>query len=86
MNHELFDRFEALTFDDVVVVPAYSEVLPSEVDLTARLAADIVLAIPVVSAAMDKVTEARTAIAMARQGGIGVIHRNLTIEAQRVEV
>ena len=86
MNHELFDRFEALTFDDVVIVPAYSEVLPSEVDLTSRLAADIVLAVPVVSAAMDKVTEARTAIAMARQGGIGVVHRNLTIEAQRDEI
>jgi IMP dehydrogenase len=86
MNHELFDRFEALTFDDVVVVPGYSEVLPDTVDTAAVFAGDILLAVPLVSAAMDKVTESRMAIAMARVGGIGVIHRNLTIEDQAAEV
>jgi IMP dehydrogenase len=85
-NATLFDRFEALTFDDVVVVPGYSEVLPDAVDTSARFAADITLAVPVLSAAMDKVTEARLAIALAREGGIGVIHRNLTVEAQADEV
>ena len=85
-NDDLFDRFEALTFDDVVVVPGYSEALPDEVDTTATFAAGITLAIPLVSAAMDKVTEGRMAIAMARNGGIGVIHRNLTIEDQSAEV
>ncbi|MGD9702210.1 MAG: IMP dehydrogenase [Acidimicrobiia bacterium] len=85
-NHEFFDRFEALTFDDVVVVPGYSEVLPDAVDTSATFAADIELAIPLVSAAMDKVTEARMAIALARQGGIGVIHRNLSIADQAAEV
>ena len=77
-NDELFDRFEALTFDDVVIVPGYSETLPDTVDTTATFAAGITLAVPLVSAAMDKVTESRMAIAMARHGGIGVIHRNLT--------
>ena len=86
MNEDLFDRFEALTFDDVVVVPGYSEVLPDEVSTEATFAADIRLHVPVVSAAMDKVTEARMAIAMARLGGIGVIHRNLTIADQAAEV
>src|SRR5829696_9640849 len=85
-NNELFDRFEALTFDDVVVVPGYSEALPDEVDTTATFAAGITLAIPLVSAAMDKVTEARMAIAMARHGGIGVIHRNMPIADQAAEV
>jgi IMP dehydrogenase len=83
---QFFDRFEALTFDDVVIVPGYSEVLPDVVDTSATFAADIELAIPIVSAAMDKVTEARLAIAMARCGGIGVIHRNLTVEDQASEV
>src|SRR3954465_13832735 len=72
-----FDRFEALTFDDVVIVPGYSEVLPDSVDTAATFARDIRLAMPLVSAAMDKVTEAPMAVAMAREGGIGVIHRNL---------
>ena len=85
-NDELFDRFEALTFDDVVIVPGYSETLPDTVDTTATFAAGITLAVPLVSAAMDKVTEARMAIAMARHGGIGVIHRNLSVEAQAAEV
>ena len=66
-NDQLFDRFEALTFDDVVVVPGYSNVLPDTVDTTARFAGDIELAVPLVSAAMDKVTEARLAIAIARE-------------------
>src|ERR1700710_2017874 len=86
MNHELLDRFEALTFDDVVVIPGYSDVLPDTADTAATFAADITLAVPLVSAAMDKVTEARLAIAMARQGGIGVIHRNLSVADQAAEV
>ncbi len=85
-NDDLFDRFEALTFDDVVIVPGYSDVLPDTVDTAATFAADIVLQVPIVSAAMDKVTEARMAIAMAREGGIGVIHRNLSIADQAAEV
>ena len=76
----------ALTFDDVLVVPAASDVLPGEVDLGARLTTDIELGIPLLSAAMDSVTEARTAIAMAREGGIGVIHKNMSPEAQGREV
>lgn len=86
INFDLFDRFEALTFDDVVVIPGFSETLPDEVDTTATFAADIELAVPLVSAAMDKVTEARMAIAMARCGGIGVIHRNMSIADQASEV
>ena len=85
-NDGLFDRYEALTFDDVVIVPGYSETLPDAVDTTATFAAEITLAIPLVSSAMDTVTEARMAIAMARHGGIGVIHRNLSIEDQAAEV
>jgi IMP dehydrogenase len=85
-NDELFDRFEALTFDDVVIVPGYSEVLPDTVDTSATFAADIRLAVPLVSAAMDKVTEGRMAVAMAREGGIGVIHRNMSIADQAAEV
>lgn len=85
-NDKLFDRFEALTFDDVVIVPGYSNVLPDTVDTSARFAGDIELAVPLVSAAMDKVTEARMAIAIAREGGIGVIHRNMEIADQAAEV
>ena len=86
INFDLFDRFEALTFDDVVVIPGFSETLPDEVDTTATFAADIELAVPLVSAAMDKVTEGRMAIAMARCGGIGVIHRYMSIADQASEV
>lgn len=77
---------EALTFDDVLLVPGYAEVLPSEVDISTVLHPRLRLNIPVLSAAMDTVTEANMAIALARQGGLGVIHRNLDIEAQAREV
>jgi IMP dehydrogenase len=77
---------EALTFDDVLLVPAYSEVLPRDVDTRTRIAPGIELAIPLVSAAMDSVTEARTAITMAREGGLGILHKNLTPEDQALEV
>ena len=77
---------EGLTFDDVLLVPAESHVLPNDVSTRARLTRSIELAIPIVSAAMDTVTEARLAIALAREGGIGVVHRNLSIEAQVAEV
>ncbi len=77
---------ECLTFDDVLLVPAFSEVLPNQVDVRARLSRRIPLNIPLVSAAMDSVTEGRTAIAMARAGGIGIIHKNLTVAQQAREV
>jgi IMP dehydrogenase len=77
---------EALTFDDVLLLPGYSEVLPAEVDLSTNISRNIPLNIPLVSAAMDTVTEARTAICMAREGGIGIIHKNFSIEAQALEV
>lgn len=76
----------ALSFDDVLLLPRYSEVLPRDVSLCTRLTRRIALNIPVVSAAMDTVTEAETAIALAREGGIGVIHRNLSVDAQAREV
>ena len=81
-------RMEGLTFDDVLLVPAYSEVLPREVNLTTRFSRNIELKIPFVTAAMDTVTEAKMAIAIAREGGIGVIHKNMTIaeQAKQVEV
>ena len=77
---------EGLTFDDVLLIPAYSEVLPREVDLSTRFSRNISLNIPIVSAAMDTVTEAPMAIALAREGGIGVIHKNMSIQAQAAEV
>jgi IMP dehydrogenase len=77
---------EALTFDDVLIVPAASDVLPSNVDITSRLTTDLTLSTPLLSAAMDSVTEARTAIAMAHEGGIGVIHKNMTPAEQALEV
>ncbi|PKO21319.1 MAG: IMP dehydrogenase, partial [Chloroflexi bacterium HGW-Chloroflexi-1] len=77
---------EALTFDDVLLVPGFAEVLPSEVCLRTSLHKKLSLGIPVLSAAMDTVTEARLAIALARQGGLGVIHRNLSPQAQAAEV
>lgn len=77
---------EGLTFDDVLLVPAYSEVLPREVSVQTLFSRNIQLNIPIVSAAMDTVTEAPLAIALAREGGIGVIHKNMTIEAQAAEV
>jgi IMP dehydrogenase len=77
---------EALTFDDVLLVPAYSEVLPREVDLSTQLTASIRLNLPIMSAAMDTVTEARLAIAIAQEGGIGIIHKSMTVEAQAREV
>jgi len=80
------DIREALTFDDVLLEPGFSEVLPGEVDVSSRLTRDIELRTPIVSAAMDTVTEATTAIAMARFGGIGILHKNLTPEQQAREV
>ena len=77
---------KALTFDDILLVPAHSEVLPKEVDLTSRLTNQITLNTPIISAAMDTVTEGKLAIAIAQEGGMGVIHKNMSIEAQAREV
>lgn len=77
---------EALTFDDVLLLPSYSEVLPKDVDISTYLTKDLKLNMPLLSAAMDTVTESATAITMAREGGLGVIHKNLSIEAQALEV
>ncbi|MCU0346001.1 MAG: IMP dehydrogenase [Saprospiraceae bacterium] len=77
---------EALTFDDVLLVPAYSEVLPREVDISSQFTTGIRLQVPIVSAAMDTVTEEKLAIGIARQGGIGIIHKNMSIEAQAEQV
>jgi len=71
---------EALTFDDVLLVPSYSEVVPTQVSTQTQLTRRIALTTPLMSAAMDTVTESRLAIAMAQQGGMGVVHRNLTIQ------
>jgi IMP dehydrogenase len=80
------DIHEALTFDDVLLVPRHSEVVPSEVDVATHLTRNISLTVPIISAAMDTVTESRLAIAMAQLGGMGFIHKNLTIEEQASEV
>ncbi|MFS2295202.1 MAG: IMP dehydrogenase [Actinomadura sp.] len=87
MNPAEPDTFlqQGLTFDDVLLLPGYSDMQPGEADTTSRLTRNISLRIPLVSAAMDTVTEARTAVAMARQGGIGVLHRNMSIEEQAEE-
>ena len=77
---------EGLTFDDVLLLPAYSEVLPREVNISSRLTRDITINIPMVSAAMDTVTEAPLAIALAREGGIGIVHKNMSIERQAEQV
>ena len=77
---------EALTFDDVLLVPAYSEILPREVDLSTRITRRIRLNVPLMSAAMDTVTEARLAISIAQEGGVGIIHKSMSIEAQAREV
>ena len=77
---------EGLTFDDVLLIPSASDVLPSQVDLTTRLTDDVRLNIPLMSSAMDTVTESKLAIALAREGGIGIIHKNMSIEAQADEV
>ncbi len=76
----------ALTFDDVLLLPAHSEVMPGEADTTARLSRRLTLNVPLLSSAMDTVTEARMAIAMARIGGAGVLHRNLSVEDQAQQV
>jgi IMP dehydrogenase len=86
MNEEIFSLFESLTFDDLLIEPGYSEILPSQTDVRGRLAGNLWLNIPILSAAMDTVTEGRLAIALAREGGIGIIHRNLSPEAQAREV
>ncbi|HAT63497.1 MAG TPA: IMP dehydrogenase, partial [Flavobacteriaceae bacterium] len=83
-NHKILG--EGLTYDDVLLVPAYSEVLPREVSIITQFSRNITLNVPIVSAAMDTVTESAMAIAMAREGGIGVLHKNMTIEQQAAEV
>src|SRR6478735_3585367 len=78
--------FEALTYDDVLLLPAYSEVLPKNTDITTQLTRNIRLNVPLISAAMDTVSEAEMAIAMAQEGGIGIIHKNMSIKAQAEQV
>src|SRR5215218_4748281 len=77
---------EGLTFDDVLLVPAFSEILPRDVEIKTKLTRDITLNIPMLSAAMDTVTEASLAIALAREGGIGILHKNMSIEKQAAQV
>src|SRR6204780_1989535 len=88
VRQEQDDKFApvGLTFDDVLLLPAHSSVLPSEADTTTRITRLCRLRVPLVSASMDTVTEARMAIAMARQGGVGVLHRNLSVEEQAQQV
>src|SRR5450759_3523881 len=77
---------EGLTFDDVLLMPAYSEVLPRDVNIQTQLTKNITLNIPMLSAAMDTVTEASLAIALAREGGLGILHKNMSIEQQAAQV
>src|SRR5688572_1699683 len=77
---------EGLTFDDVLLMPSFSEVLPRDVDISTKLTRDITLNIPMLSAAMDTVTEATLAIALAREGGLGILHKNMSIEDQSGQV
>ena len=77
---------DALTFDDVLLLPAYSNFLPSQASLQSRVSKNISLNIPLISSAMDTVTEARLAIAIAQEGGIGIVHKNMTVEEQAKEV
>jgi IMP dehydrogenase len=79
-------EFEGFTYDDVLLIPSYSEVLPREVDLSSKFTRSIIINTPIVSAAMDTVTEYKMAIAIAREGGIGVIHKNMGIEEQAHQV
>ena len=76
---------EALTFDDVLLVPGYSKVLPKDVSVQSRLTRNLKLNIPMLSAAMDTVTESRVAISMAQEGGVGILHKNMTPEAHALE-
>src|SRR5258708_7011725 len=82
------DKFigEGLTYDDVLLIPAYSEVLPRDVDVSSLFTRNIKLNVPIISAAMDTVTESALAISIAQEGGIGVLHKNMTIESQAAEV
>ncbi|MCJ7759178.1 MAG: IMP dehydrogenase, partial [Gillisia sp.] len=77
---------EGLTYDDVLLIPAYSDILPREVSIRSRFTKNIPINVPIVSAAMDTVTESKMAIAIAREGGIGVLHKNMPIEAQALKV
>ena len=88
LNTDFSSKFsrEALTFDDVLLVPRYSDVLPADAQIDTVLAKNVRLNTPIMTAAMDTVTESRMAIAIAREGGIGVIHKNLSIEQQALEV
>jgi len=86
MEKERLINVEGLTFDDILLVPRESAILPGEVDLSTKFSRNIRLKIPLVSAAMDTVTESRLAVAIAREGGIGIIHKNMSIEEQVKEV
>ena len=86
MERERFINIEGLTFDDILLVPRQSAILPREVDVSTRFSKNIDLKIPLVSAAMDTVTESRLAVAIAREGGIGIIHKNMSIKKQTEEV
>ena len=77
---------EGLTYDDVLLIPGYSEILPRDVSIKSKFTKNISLNVPISSAAMDTVTESKMAIAMAREGGIGVLHKNMTIEQQAIKV